>query len=99
MSASLITLARWALKDPARPFNKIGVAWFIGIGTANLLALLLLYLGLSRGPVATIAPIVATYPLITYAFTRFLLAQEPASRRAISGIALSVLGVILLTTL
>jgi drug/metabolite transporter (DMT)-like permease len=51
------------------------------------------------GPVATVAPIVATYPLITYAMTRLILNQREVSGRALAGIALSVVGVILLTTL
>ena len=99
VSASLIRIARRQLNGSASPTAKTGLFWFMGIGVANLLALLTLYISLSLGPVATVAPIVATYPLITYAFTRVLLKQEPVSARALAGIGLSVLGVILLTTL
>ena len=99
VSASLIRIARRQLNGSASPTAKTGLFWFMGIGVANLLALLTLYISLSLGPVATVAPIVATYPLITYAFTRVLLKQEPVSARALAGIGLSVLGVTLLTTL
>jgi drug/metabolite transporter (DMT)-like permease len=99
VSASLITLARRRLVKSAPPANRTAIAWFIAIGIANGLALLTLYLSLSMGPVATVAPIVATYPLITYAMTRLILNQREVSGRALAGIALSVVGVILLTTL
>src|SRR5262249_53562833 len=49
-----------------------GHLWFVLIGLANGLAVLLLYAALANGPVALVAPLVATYPLVTIIGSKFL---------------------------
>ena len=98
VSASVILSFRLAGARSIEPYNKTGVAWFVGIGLANGCALLFLYLALSLGPVTAVAPVVATYPLITYAINRIILKQRGVSLRGLGGITLSVVGVVILLT-
>jgi uncharacterized membrane protein len=49
--------------SPSRPLR--GQLWFVLIDVLNGLAMLLLYAALANGPVALVAPLVASYPLVT----------------------------------
>jgi drug/metabolite transporter (DMT)-like permease len=82
-----------------RPFawpGAVGVAWFIGVGLCNGAAVGSMYLALSRGPVAVVAPLIATYPVFTLALTLPLLGRAALSGRLAAGIGLTVAGVALL---
>ena len=99
VSAVVIWSVRGMTRPSGAPTPRQGIAWFMGIGLVNGLALLTLYAALSLGQVSAVAPIVATYPLITYAINRLVLRQAAISARGIAGILLSVLGIILLLIL
>jgi len=76
--------------------SGLALAWFAGVGLCNGGAVLTLYAALAAGPVALVAPLVATYPLVTLAVARLLpgrVALPPAAR---AGIAATVAGVMLL---
>lgn len=73
-----------------------GHLWFVLIGLANGLAVLLLYAALANGPVALVAPLVATYPLVTIIGSKFLDGKIEGGPRLAIGVALTVLGVVLL---
>jgi drug/metabolite transporter (DMT)-like permease len=66
-----------------------GRGWFVGTGILNGVAVLLMYWGLARAPVALIAPIVAAYPLVTAALS-IALGEESPRPRLIAGSALIV---------
>lgn len=70
--------------------------WFIGVGVANGLAVLTLYAALARGPVAIVAPLVASYPLATILFDRLLSRDSALGAATLGGILVTVLGVALL---
>jgi drug/metabolite transporter (DMT)-like permease len=95
-SAIVITAAklgsgRWIAKSPLR-----GLAWFIGVGVCNGLAVLLLYAALAQGSVTLVSPLVATYPLVTVAGSMLLLGRGDGGARLALAVAISVAGVALL---
>ncbi|WP_319825313.1 DMT family transporter [Thalassovita sp.] len=100
-AASLIgycvsTLVIWTfrlLRRRASPPDRKARRWFMAVGVANGLALLTLYAALARGSVTVVAPIVASYPLITMGLAWLLHGREPLSPRTIAGMGISVLGV------
>jgi drug/metabolite transporter (DMT)-like permease len=78
------------------PATRRGALWFAGVGVCNGLAVLLMYAALARGPVALVAPLVATYPLVTLAASALLLHAVDLRPRMTAGAALTVAGVVLL---
>jgi drug/metabolite transporter (DMT)-like permease len=79
-----------------RPYTRRGVAWFVATGLLNGGAVLALYSALERGPVVLVSPIAATYPLFTLALSALWLREERLGGALISGMALTVAGVIVL---
>jgi drug/metabolite transporter (DMT)-like permease len=76
--------------------RRSGVLWFMFVGLLNGGATLAMYAALSRGPVALVSPIAASFPLFTLLFSALLLRQERLTRRIAAGVILTVAGVILL---
>jgi len=70
-----------------------GVAWFAVTGVLNGAAVLLMYGALQRAPVSFVAPVVATYPLITALVSAGVLREEPVTRRMVAGATMTVLAV------
>lgn len=99
VSASLILLAYLVLGRNGSARTLPGVLWFVAIGTANGMSLLLLYVALSMGAVSLVAPVFACYPLITYAINRLVLQQRDVTARGMLGIGLTVVGVVALLVL
>ena len=97
VSAAVVIVAlrlrtgRWRPDAPRR-----GALWFSAVGVVNGLAVLLMYAALTRGPVALVAPLVATYPLVTVAASALVLHKVDLRPRMIAGAALTVVGVVLL---
>lgn len=87
-------VALLAIRAP-RPSGP-ALAWFAAVGLCNGGAVLTLYAALAEGPVALIAPLVATYPLVTLALSRLEPNRAPLPRPALAGIAATVFGVMLL---
>lgn len=77
-------------------FTRRGVAWFAATGLLNGAAVLAMYHALTTGPVQVVAPVVATYPLFTLAFSALFLRHERLTARLIGGVALTVAGVVIL---
>jgi len=78
------------------PATRRGALWFAGVGVCNGLAVLLMYAALARGPVGLVAPLVATYPLVTVAASALVLHAVDLRPRMTAGAALTVAGVVLL---
>ncbi len=83
---------------PVRPhrFTREGVAWFVLTGVLNGGAVLLMYAALSAAPVWRVAPIVASYPLVTALLGAALLRDEKLSWPVAAGAALTVAAIMLL---
>jgi drug/metabolite transporter (DMT)-like permease len=80
---------------PAK-YSRAALAWFACVGTCNVLGVLALYAALARGPVILVSPLVATYPLVTLAFSAILFRSARINVPLVAGVALTVAGVVLL---
>jgi drug/metabolite transporter (DMT)-like permease len=92
--SSVVVLALHAARPAPAPTPRERWAFML-VGVCNAVAVLLMYAALARGPVARVAPLVATYPLFTLGFAALLLRGEAPGGRVIAGIGLTVGGVIL----
>jgi uncharacterized membrane protein len=72
-----------------------GRLWFALTGMCNGLAALTLYAAVKNGPITTIAPLLATYPLVTVALSALVLSHVRMTARLIAGTLLTVGGVVL----
>ena len=73
-----------------------GRLWFAAVGISNGVGVLLMYMALSNGPVSLVAPLVATYPLMTVGLSALMLGKVERSARLAAGTAFTVVGVALL---
>lgn len=91
----IVTLIGRKLRTAGAP-DRVGKRWFIAVGLANGLATFLLYAALGLGSVAVVAPLVAIFPLIALVLSYLFLRNERLQLIGLSGILLSVMGVVLL---
>ena len=94
-SAAVIGVGRFGRSERSRP-AKASIAWFALTGILNGGAVLLMYAALSMAPVSMVAPVVATYPLITALVSVAVLREEALTLRAAAGAFITVAGVIYL---
>jgi drug/metabolite transporter (DMT)-like permease len=73
-----------------------GWLWFALTGLCNGVGTLLFYLALGHGPVSVVAPLVATYPLVTVGLSAVFLGRMQGGLRLAAGAALTVSGVALI---
>jgi drug/metabolite transporter (DMT)-like permease len=73
-----------------------GRLWFVAVGMSNGVGVLLMYMALANGTVSLVAPLVATYPLMTVALSALMLGRVDGAARLAAGTALTVAGVVLL---
>jgi uncharacterized membrane protein len=73
-----------------------GVVWFAVTGALNGGAVLLMYGALNIAPVSFVAPVVATYPLITALGSAVVLREEPVTLRMVAGATITVLAIVYL---
>lgn len=81
----------------APPLPRRGVAWFAATGVLNGSAVLAMYLALARAPVSTVAPVVATHPLLAALLGAIFLRERPG-RRTAAGALLAVAAVVYLVS-
>jgi len=86
------------LHDPKliRRFDRCGALWFAAVGLCNGLSVLSLYAALGRGPVTLIAPLVASYPIVTLLLSFVFLKHEHVGPQLVAAVAVIVGGVVLL---
>ena len=80
----------------AGPAHPAGVRWFLAVGLCNGTATFLLYAALGLGSIALVAPLVALFPLMAVVLSYFFLRGEQLHAIGLTGIVVSVAGVILL---
>jgi drug/metabolite transporter (DMT)-like permease len=78
------------------PADRRGVMWFTLVGVFNGAATFLLYAALGLGSITLVAPLVALFPLIAVVLSLLMLRGERLPVVGLLGIALSVVGVIVL---
>jgi drug/metabolite transporter (DMT)-like permease len=97
ISSAVLIFAAF-VHDPKliRRFDRRGALWFAAVGLCNGLSVLSLYAALGRGPVALIAPLVASYPLVTLLLSFVFLKHEHIGPQLVAAVAVIVGGVVLL---
>jgi drug/metabolite transporter (DMT)-like permease len=76
--------------------SKESVAWFAVTGVLNGGAVLLMYAALTMAPVSLVAPLVATYPLVTALVSAAVLRDEVLTMRVMAGAAITVAAIVYL---
>jgi drug/metabolite transporter (DMT)-like permease len=94
-TATVIGVDRFGRSRRPR-LTKQAVGWFAATGLLNGGAVLLMYAALSVAPVSLVAPVVATYPLITTLVSAALLREEAVSWPMAAGAVLTVLAIVYL---
>jgi drug/metabolite transporter (DMT)-like permease len=72
-----------------------GRLWFAITGICNGLGTLFLYAAVGAGPITLVAPLIATYPLMTVGLSAIVLTNVRLTPRLVAAVALAVGGVIL----
>lgn len=90
--SALVVVLTTRTPSPSAP----ALAWFAAVGLCNGGAVLTLYAALAAGPVILVAPLVATYPLVTLLLAALLPGGGRPDRFVLAGIAATVAGVMLL---
>ena len=80
----------------AWPWRAPGAGWFMLTGTLNGLAVLLMYVAFGHAPVSAVAPVVASYPLVTALVAWAVLRQERPTLPRAAGVGLIVASVVYL---
>jgi drug/metabolite transporter (DMT)-like permease len=93
-SAAVIGASQVGARRP-RP-TRHAVAWFGLTGVLNGGAVLLMYAALNVAPVSLVAPVVATYPLVTALVSALVLRDEPLTLRMLAGATITVLAIVYL---
>lgn len=96
MSAAMVIGVHRLGRSATACFERAGVLWFGFTGLLNGGAVLLMYIALSGAPVSLVAPVVATYPLVTVLVSALLLREERMSWRMLAGAILTVAAVVYL---
>ena len=92
-----IVLAANRLRGSARPrLSRRDIAWFAGTGLLNGGAVLLMYVALSMAPVWVVAPIIASYPLLTAVIGTAVLHDEKVSLHGTAGAVLTIASIVYL---
>jgi drug/metabolite transporter (DMT)-like permease len=73
-----------------------GRIWFALTGICNGVGTLLLYAALGAGPVSVVAPLVASYPMITVGLNMLVFGHSQGALRLATGATLTVFGVVLI---
>jgi len=72
-----------------------GRLWFAVTGICNGIGTLLLYAAVGAGPITLVAPLIATYPLVTVGVSAIVLTNVRITARLVAGSVLAVSGVVL----
>jgi drug/metabolite transporter (DMT)-like permease len=72
------------------PVTRHSLWWFGVTGLLNGSAVLLLYTALTMAPISTVAPVVATYPLVTALVSAAVLHDEAINVRVVAGAVVMV---------
>jgi drug/metabolite transporter (DMT)-like permease len=76
--------------------DRRGIFWFAVVGICNGLGVLAMYAALARGQVSVVSPLASTYPLFTLALSAIFLREEKFGARVLAGVAITVLGAVVL---
>jgi len=86
----------WLARGERPRRTQRNLAWFALTGILNGAAVLLMYTALGMAPVSLVAPIVATFPLVTALVSAVVLPHEALTLRTVAGAMVTVAGVVYL---
>ena len=86
VSASILLVLRVFLQDEERRLCLRGTLWFVAVGVCNGAANLAMYAALIRGSVTSVAPLVATYPLVTLVLDHMLRRERALNSATVMGV-------------
>lgn len=97
-ASAIVVVSIAFVRHRGRPtgFPRLGIVWFCCVGLSNGMAVLCLYAALAGGSVALVAPLTATYPLVTLALGAIALRSERISILLVVGVTITVAGVAML---
>jgi len=85
------------LRGPERPkTTRRDIAWFAGTGVLNGGGVLLMYFALSMAPVWVVAPIIASYPLLTALISTTVLHDDKLTLHVAAGGGLTIAAIVYL---
>lgn len=88
-SAAVISAQGWRRSESAKVTARSAL-WFAATGLLNGAAVLLMYGALNTAPVSLVAPVVASYPLVTALVGALVLKEESITLRIVVGTAVTV---------
>ena len=94
--SSAVVLGADRLGPARRRPNTASVLWFGATGALNGGAVVLMYAAFTMAPVSVVAPIVATYPLITTLASALVLREDALTARKAAGAAITVAAIVYL---
>jgi drug/metabolite transporter (DMT)-like permease len=95
-SGALVMAALVSNATVKHRFHRRGVSWWIAVGLCNGLAVFCMYAALRHGPVILVAPLVATYPLVTLLLSSVFVREERVGLQTAAGVIAAVGGIALL---
>ncbi|MFL6652592.1 MAG: DMT family transporter [Sulfurifustaceae bacterium] len=96
LSSATVIGTRWFTQSGKPKFTKQNIFWFALTGVLNGAAVLLMYGALSVAPVSLVAPVVASYPLVTALIGSLVLKEESLTLRVTAGATLTVAAIVYL---
>ena len=93
MSTLAILLFLWSKSPMPAPRSWPGISLFVGTGILNGMGVLFLFAALNSGSVALVAPLVASYPLVTLLLGGALLEEEKVTLRKLLGATLAIVSI------
>ncbi|MEX2454969.1 MAG: DMT family transporter [Rhodospirillaceae bacterium] len=93
-----ITVGLLRTRGRERRVTRMGVFWYASVGLSNGFAVMFWIMALALGPVSLISPVVACYPVVTLLLGAIFLRRAQIGVQHVAGVALTVLGVVLLVT-
>lgn len=96
LSSATVISARWFAHSERPKLTKQSFFWFATTGALNGTAVLLMYGALSVAPVSLVAPVVASYPLVTALVGALVLKEEALTLRVTAGAIITVAAIVYL---
>jgi drug/metabolite transporter (DMT)-like permease len=97
-SLGVVAVDRAGRAQEKKRWTSGAAGWFIVTGMLNGAAVLLMYGALRGAPVSYVAPIIATYPLVTVLLSALLFKDERIGPRVLAGSAIVVASVVYLVS-
>jgi drug/metabolite transporter (DMT)-like permease len=96
VSSAVVISADRLSRTRAKSPTWHSIVWFAITGVLNGGAVLLMYVALSKAPVSTVAPVVASFPLVTALISGAALREEALTLRVVAGAAVTVAAIVYL---